>query len=103
MFLFSRTGFLDSCSHHALRTIHVQRYETRSPTPPSTPLQLHVQCNIPCRIPELFLKNSLVQAHQSSNSRTRYHANIAARNALVDLGDGEVLEETQEIEMFRED
>jgi hypothetical protein len=34
--------FPDPCSHHALRTIHVQRYETRSPTPRQRPF------NAPC-------------------------------------------------------
>src|SRR2546423_13985645 len=57
----------------------------------------------PLRCLGLFLQDSLVQADESSNCRARHHACVAARHAFIDGGDGVVLEESEEIEVFGED
>lgn len=70
---------------------------------PSTPVTPRLNAAARVATLELFPKDSLVQADDSSNSRACHHAGIAAEHASVHRGDGEVLEETQKGEVLCED
>jgi hypothetical protein len=78
----------------ALVMSNIMKQGLQRPTPSTPPCNSTSKRIIQVANPQLFLKNSLVQADESSNSCACYHTSISTQDAFVHRGDRKVLEET---------